>query len=163
MKTNLIVLILILFTGPFLPLASNGHGTGSPKAASYVSLAITTEGPPEFNPGNPMIQKIRTTTIMQGKFAVKAYSDKNTNYFLADFTKLDDRFAKAWFMKLASQSKVIALAETSLENSRVWFSAPKNTSETDAVAELNDLLTRTLYADRNVTEQAKSEFLNNNK
>jgi hypothetical protein len=66
-------------------------------------------------------------------------------------------------MKLASQSKVIVPAETSLNNIRVWFSAPKNTSETDAIAELNDLLTRTLYADRNVTEQAKSDFLSNNK
>jgi hypothetical protein len=163
MKTNLIVLILILFTGPCLALASNGHGTGSPKAASYVSLAITTEGTPVFNPGDPMIQKIRTTTEMQGKFAVKAYSNENANYYLTDFTKLDNSFAKAWFMKLASQSKVIVPAETSLNNIRVWFSAPKNTSETDAIAELNDLLTRTLYADRNVTEQAKSDFLSNNK
>ena len=100
---------------------------------------------------------------MQGKFAVKAYSNENANYYLTDFTKLDNSFAKAWFMKLASQSKVIVPAETSLNNIRVWFSAPKNTSETDAIAELNDLLTRTLYADRNVTEQAKSDFLSNNK
>jgi hypothetical protein len=99
---------------------------------------------------------------LAGMFSALALSDDQNNYYIADFTLLEGKFEKVWFLNLVFKGDKVVNIDPDILQKRVWFLAVKSIPEKTVNDYLLSLKEKTLKASATFTEGEKSEWLQKN-
>jgi hypothetical protein len=88
------------------------------------------------DPSDPAFRAKYAGISFGDHFSLMVLSDATNNYYLVDFTWLESKFQKVYFMNLVFGEKKIVNIDSDLGQDRIWFLSNKKNSE----QEITDLL-----------------------
>jgi len=115
-----------------------------------------------FDPSDPEFSKRYDTLEMNGAFCVSVAVSGATRYYLADFTRLPDRFKKIWFINLVHADSKVVSADVHIEHSRVWFQSSVTIPSKEVIDRMNELLNSTLATAAGMTPVEQENYLKKN-
>lgn len=114
------------------------------------------------DPKDPAFRAKYENIDLAGKFSALALSDDQNNYYMADFTQLEGKFEKVWFLNLVFKGDKVVNIDPDIHQERVWFLAVKAIPEKTVNDYLLSLKEKTLKASATYSEEEKSEWLQKN-
>jgi hypothetical protein len=101
-------------------------------------------------------------TDMSGKFSVRVMEQNSRNYYLVDFTKLNGRFQKVWFMNLTFEHHWLVNLDPDIDSGKVWFFTASGVAEKQVTELFDKLLRQTLETSARFSMQEKEDWLKKN-
>lgn len=95
-------------------------------------------------------------------FSVLVTSDDQYDYYAIDLTKLDDRFARVYFMNLSYKESRIINLDGDLSKDQTWFKAYYSFKEEEINCLFKDLKEKTALAGKTMTSEEKSQWMLDN-
>lgn len=92
-------------------------------------------------------------------FAVLLETDKTSNYFFLDLSKLVSSFEMKYFLYLAYQSGNRVQISHGLSNNRAWFIVDKKSPESSALRQILDIRKAASEKDKLLTEREKTDWV----
>lgn len=92
-------------------------------------------------------------------FAVLLESDKTSNYFFLDLSKLSSSFELNYFLYLAYQSRNEIQISHGLSADRAWFVVDKKSSKNEALQLIMSMKQRTIEKSKTLTENEKKDWV----
>lgn len=115
-----------------------------------------------FDPSDREFAKRYDTLEMNGAFCVSVAESGALRYYLADFSKLPDRFKKIWFINLVHADSKVVSADVHIEHARVWFQASVTIPSKEVIDRMNELLNSTLETAAGMTLLEQEDYLKKN-
>jgi hypothetical protein len=115
-----------------------------------------------IQPADPAFIAKYANFDFKGNFAAAIDKDAANNYFLLDFSKLNSRFERVYFMNLSFSYDEIINIDPDIYKNRVCFMSHKNYSEADVLKIFDAIREKVLSAATSWSEDKQSQWLNVN-
>ena len=116
----------------------------------------------EINPAYPGFITKYANFDFKGSFAAAIDKDAANNYFLIDFSKLNSRFERVYFMNLSFSYDEIINIDPDINKNRVCFMSHKNYSVADVLKTFDAIKEKVLLTSSSWSEDKESQWLNVN-
>ena len=122
--------------------------------------AFTQESAEKYiNPADPSFTAKYDHLQFNDKFVILAESDAANNYFITDFSRLESRFEKVYFLNMTYGTSKIVNLHADLTQKRIWFLAKKLYTVEEIKSVFTDLLDQTRKKSSSLSDNEKNTWL----
>ncbi|MEI6899018.1 MAG: hypothetical protein WCL00_04010 [Bacteroidota bacterium] len=122
--------------------------------------AFTQESTEKYiNPSDPAFTAKYDHLQFNDKFVLLAEFDAANNYFITDFSRLESRFEKVYFLNLTYGTPKIVNLHADLTQNRIWFLSNRKNPEKEIILLFDDLKDQTQKKSSTMNDVDKNIWL----
>lgn len=108
---------------------------------------------------SPQVSLVFNQDEFGDRFSVLFYSDDNYDYYVIDLTKLEDRFARVYFMNLTYADSRIVNLDADISKDQTWFKSYYTYNEEQVTCLFKDLKEKTEGTLKGMTADERSAWM----